>query len=177
MHFVRWVIVTVCASGCAGELTPEVSYDTVTGTTSGAGGSTMAAGGAGGGPGGVDPCIVNTPALKACQNVGCHIGPPLSAELDLSVASVTTRAKLLLDKPNAGTMGVQTLGDANGCPPGSFKLIDSANPTSSLIYAKLRAQGETPTNPCGGWMPVIGAFTADNKACVLKWIQSVIALK
>jgi hypothetical protein len=146
-------------------------------------GSTTTAGG--GGSGTVDMCVVNTTALKACQAVGCHTGDPshpgdpnfLSAGLDLSAASVTTNAKLFLDKPNVGTMGVTTLGDATGCPPGAFKLIDSTQPSNSLLFLKPTASGQMPTAPCGSKMPVIGTFTEANKACLTSWISSVIALK
>jgi hypothetical protein len=127
----------------------------------------------------VDMCVVNTSALKACQTLGCHIGDPniLSAGLDLSVRSVTTNAKLFLDKPNAGTVGVTTLGDPMGCPPGAFKLIDSTQPSNSLLFLKPTVQGQTSLVPCGSKMPFIGTLTQDGKACLTRWINSVIALK
>jgi hypothetical protein len=102
---------------------------------------------------------------------------PLSGGLDLSATSVTTNAKTFLDKPNVGTAGVTMPMDPTGCQPGAYKLIDSANATNSLIYTKTEVLGQMPTHPCGMPMPVIGTFTADNKACILKWIESVIALK
>jgi hypothetical protein len=108
--------------------------------------------------------------------VGCHSGSLLSAGLDLSNASLTTNAKSLKDKMNVGTMGVTMLGDPNGCPPGTFKLVDSANPTNSLLYMKLRPFGDVDTHPCGNPMPVIGSFSSDDKTCVLRWIESVAAL-
>jgi hypothetical protein len=64
-----------------------------------------------------------------------------------------------------------------GCPPNMYKLIDSSNAMNSLLFTKAYAAGEATMQPCGGKMPVIGTFTADNKACLLSWIKSVIALK
>ncbi len=175
----RWVICALCAAGCAGELTPDekILEPTATGpaTSTGSGMTTTGAGGAGGGPT-VDPCIVESTALRSCQSTGCHTGSPLSAGLDLSRASVTTNAKAFLDKPNGGTPGVIQEGDPTGCAPGMYKLIDSSNPLHSLIYLKLQAPGELVTPPCGGKMPVIGSFRPEDKACILRWIDSVIAL-
>jgi len=159
MHLVRWVFLGLMAAGCAGEIDPNSILPQPD-------------------AGSVDPCIVETPALKSCQAAGCHTGTPLSANLDLGVASVTTNAKtLFLDKPNPGTMGVTMPGDPTGCPAGMYKLIDSANAMNSLLYTKTEVLGDMPTHPCGSKMPVIGTFTANDKACILKWIQSVIALK
>src|SRR5258708_5112862 len=105
---VGWVIVALSAAGCAGKLAPEECppdcplNTTVTGTTTGTGSTTT---GGGGGPGMVDMCVVNTSALKACQNLGCHIGDPsiLSAVLDLRLRSVTPEAKLFLYQPHPAT--------------------------------------------------------------------------
>jgi hypothetical protein len=159
MRLLRWTVALLCASGCAGELSedPRPPKD------------------AGGPP--VDMCVVNTSALKTCQQAGCHGGTPLSADLDLSVASVTTNAKSFLDKANTGTPGVTMPGDPTGCPPGMYKLIDKSDAMSSLIYTKATPSGETPTAPCGQKMPVIGTFTAADKMCILAWINSVIALR
>jgi hypothetical protein len=181
-------IIALSAMGCAGKLEPDSSTcppdcpPTWAATTTGTGSTTT---GGGGGPGTVDMCVVNTTALRACQATGCHTGDPshpgdpnfLSAGLDLSATSVTTNAKLFLDKPNVGTPGVTMLGDPTGCPPGAFKLIDSANPSNSLLFLKPTAPGQMPTAPCGGKMPVIGTFTSAYKDCLTSWISSVIALK
>jgi hypothetical protein len=69
------------------------------------------------------------------------------------------------------------MGSDMACLPGIRKLIDPANATNSLLYTKLQASGETITPPCGSKMPVIGNFTMADKACILSWIKSVIALK
>jgi hypothetical protein len=63
------------------------------------------------------------------------------------------------------------------CTQGIAKLIDSTDPMKSLIYTKLLATGETPMVPCGSKMPFVGPLTTDEKACILRWIQSVVALK
>jgi hypothetical protein len=179
MYFVRWAFVLLGVAGCAGRLLPDEdlllpaidsgSDAPRTTTTGGPDPGTV-----------VDPCIVDTGALRSCQSQGCHTPDRvagLSAGLDLSVASVTTNAKSFLNRPNVGTMGVTTFGDPTGCPPGSFKLIDSENPMNSLLYTKTEAPGSPPSHPCGGKMPVIGTFTPDHKACILRWIQSVVALR
>jgi hypothetical protein len=157
--FLRWSVVALSAVGCAGELSedPRPPKD------------------AGGSPP-VDMCVVNTNALKTCQVAGCHGGTPLSAGLDLTLASVTTNAKSFLDKLNTGTPGVTMPGDPTGCPPNMYKLIDSTNAMNSLIYTKSTPGGEASMQPCGGKMPVIGTFTAADKMCILNWINSVIAL-
>ena len=54
----------------------------------------------------------------------------------------------------------------------AHKLIDSANVMNSLLLTK----GDAASVPCGTKMPVIGTFTADHKACLSSWINSVIAL-
>jgi hypothetical protein len=74
-------------------------------------------------------------------------------------------------------LDVANAGDVmdNGCMPGAGKLIDSSNPTNSLIYAKLVASGDSNVPPCGVKMPEIGSISASDKACILSWINSVIA--
>src|SRR5206468_4263246 len=125
----------------------------------------------------VDMCVVSTAttgAMHTCQTTNCHAGSPLSAGLDLSNDNLTKNYKAkYLDVPSAG--------DPTGTPPacmaGMAKLIDSTDPMKSLIYTKLVATGETPMVPCGSKMPFVGNMTTDEKACILKWIQSVIAAK
>jgi hypothetical protein len=46
-------------------------------------------------------------------------------------------------------------------------LIDKANPAQSAIYLKIT--GTT----CGSQMPLGGSLTADEKACVLSWIDGL----
>jgi hypothetical protein len=147
--------------------------------TGGSGGSSTGTNpttGTGGGGPPVDMCVVNTTALKSCQQVGCHSGATLSAGLDLSATAVTTNAKSFLDKANTGTPGVMMPGDPTGCPPNMYKLIDKSNVMNSLLYTKAWPGGEAPMQPCGGKMPVIGTFTAADKMCILNWINSVINL-
>ncbi len=172
-------VAALLAAGCAGTLTPEEQqqlFDAHSGTGGVGSGPTTSTTSTSTGSGGsvgpaVDMCVVNTTALKSCQQVGCHSGTPLSAGLDLSMTSVTTNAKSFKDKMNVGTdpMG-------GGCMPNTFKLVDSANPMNSLIYTKVEAPGDMPTHPCGGKMPVIGTFTSADKACILSWVMSVASL-
>jgi hypothetical protein len=171
-------VACLSAVGCAGTLTADEQqrlFDEHSGT-GGAGPtstttSSTSTGSGGSGPA-VDMCVVNTTALKSCQAAGCHGGmPPLSAGLDLSATAVTTNAKSFKDKLNTGTdpMG-------GGCMPGTFKLVDSANPMNSLIYTKVEAPGDMATHPCGSKMPVIGTFTSADKMCILNWVMSVASL-
>jgi hypothetical protein len=113
--------------------------------------------------------------MKSCRAVGCHTGNPLSAGLSLDENTVLYDARrVLLDRPNHGTEGVTMLGDPTGCPAGAFHLIDSANPTASLLWLKPIPAGGVDTHPCGSKMPVIGTFNAADKQCIQSWIASVI---
>jgi hypothetical protein len=157
MSWLRWAPMALLALGCAGELVSDPRCPS--GNCPADAGEVAPQ---------VDMCVVNTTALKTCRVAGCHM-PPVSAGLDLSEASVTTNAKNFLDKANAGS--------EMACLPGMGKLIDPVNATNSLLYAKVQASGETIAPPCGAKMPVIGNFTMADKACILSWIKSVIALK
>jgi hypothetical protein len=109
----------------------------------------------------VDTCVLTS--MKTCQNDFCHGSVGTQAALLLTPPVLTHDFKdLLLDKPNHG--------DPAGCPPGFALLIDSTDATKSLMYTKL-----TLPAPCGQGMPVIGTFTADDKMCLLSWLNSVIA--
>jgi hypothetical protein len=172
-------LVCFSAVGCAGQLTEDEMdrlYKEHTGGSGGSSTGTNPTTGSGGSGPAVDQCVVNTKALASCQVVGCHSGATLSAGLDLSATAVTTNAKTFLDKANVGTPGVTMPGDATGCPPNMYKLIDKSNPSNSLIYTKAEVMGEMATHPCGGKMPVIGSFTTADKMCILSWINSVINL-
>jgi hypothetical protein len=110
-------------------------------------------------------------SMKTCQNDFCHGTTGTMAGLLLTPEVLTQNYKAaLLDQPNKGTMGVVDAGNPAGCPPAFAKLIDSSAPEKSLIYSKLGMP-----QPCGGGMPIIGTFTAEDKACVFRWINSVIA--
>jgi hypothetical protein len=184
MVFLLSTLASLSAVACAGQLTAEeqerlFNEHAGTGGSTGAGSTSSTTTGAGGSGPAVDMCIVDAAKrpLKSCQAGGCHTGSPVSAGLDLSDASVTTNAKSFLDKMNVGTMGVTMPGDATGCQPGAYKLIDSSNAMNSLLLTKAVASGETITPPCGSKMPVIGTFTTEHKACLTSWINSVIMLK
>src|SRR5262249_432903 len=116
--------------------------------------------------------------MHTCQTQsGCHGGTDStqwSAKLNLDNANLTMNAKSkYLDVPNAGDPN----GQGTPCTAGMAKLIDSTDPMKSLIYAKLVATGETGNVPCGFKMPFVGNISTDEKACILRWIQSVVAAK
>jgi hypothetical protein len=123
----------------------------------------------------VDMCVVGTTgAMHTCQTTNCHAGSPLSAMLDLTDDNLTKNYKAkYLDVPSAG----DPTGSPPACTAGMAKLIDSTDPMKSLLYTKLQATGETIMLPCGSKMPFVGNLTTDEKACILRWIQSVIAAK
>jgi hypothetical protein len=134
-------------------------------TTTGAGGS---------GSANFDPCVLQS--LRSCRAQGCHAGPQVSAGLSLDDNVLTRDARsVLVDRPNHGTEGVTMLGDATGCPPGAFFLINSGNPGASLLWLKPTPTGAPAMPPCGGKMPVIGTFTPTDKECLQHWIESVLA--
>jgi hypothetical protein len=160
---------TAGAAGSAGSTTSTAT----SAATGGAGGATTS--GAGGSPESlVDTCVVQS--MRSCQAMGCHTGNPVSAGLTLDNNVLLYDYRRLLDRPNVGTDGVTQLGDPTGCPPGAFKLIDSAQPTQSLLWLKPHAQEESfVTTVCGGKMPVIGTFRQADKQCMQNWILSVVA--
>jgi hypothetical protein len=164
-------------SGGAGGSSGSTASATTSASTGGAG--SMATGGAGGfmvGPRDtlVDPCVITS--MKACQQVGCHGGDINSAGLRLDNGVLLQDFRQLVDRPNTGSQGVTMLGDPTGCPPGAFKLIDSAVPSQSLLWMKPHAMEEgSVAVPCGGKMPVIGTFHQADKECMWSWINSVIA--
>ena len=159
---------TSTSSGSAGSSTGSAGSSTGSAGSTGSGGST---GTGGGSP--VETCV--TTSMQACQNNFCH-GQNPAVGLVLDNDALTKNYKdLFVDKPNKGTDGITMEGDPNGCVPGMYKLIDSANPTNSLLYRKAFAPGDTGNAICGAKMPIIGSFSSDDKACMLKWINSVIA--
>ncbi len=118
---------------------------------------------------GIDSCVLTS--VHVCQNDFCHGAKTPSADLMLTEEFlVGPSVKLLLDKPNVGKPGVTSTMDPSGCPPAFGKIIDSSNPEKSLVYTKTgRPQA------CGAPMPVIGTFGTADRACVLRWIESVIS--
>jgi hypothetical protein len=183
------VFLSICAAfasvaGCAGTLTEDEQqklFDEHTGGSGGGSPTTTTGPGAGGGGPMVDMCVVSTLAagpMHTCQTQsGCHGGSDpalLSAKLNLDNDNLTKNFKTLyLDVPNAGDPS----GLGTPCMPGMAKLIDSTDPMKSLLYTKHVATGETPMPPCGSKMPFVGNMTTDEKACILRWIQSVVAAK
>lgn len=144
-----------------------------TGSTSTTSGSTTSTG-AGGSGSPPTHCVMT--AMKVCSgSIGCHGKALPVANLNLTFESLMTNYKALYyNKPNEG------VGDPMYCQPGTGKLVDSANPLQSLIYAKLLTQQERDAGmmpPCGEAMPPAGQrpVTDADKACVLQWIRDVIA--
>jgi hypothetical protein len=168
------VLSSLAAVGCAGTLSPdEADALRVAHSTSGGGGpttgtgGTTGSGGAGGGSG-VDMCMTALVTAKACGLMtACHGGATPMAGMILDEAAVSMGYKNFVDKANTGT---QTMDNTLGCEMGKYKLIDKANPMNSLIYRKV-----VMPQPCGGLMPVGPVLTATEQACVLSWINSVIA--
>lgn len=159
------VLSSLAAVGCAGTLSLDEA-DALRLAHGDAGGS--GSGGAGGGSG-VDMCMVAlvSPTGKACGlATSCHGGTTPMAGMVLDEAAVSMGYKMLIDKPNTGT---QPMDNGVGCGMGQHKLIDRANAMNSLIYQKVV------TPPCGGLMPIGLPLNATEKACVLSWINSVIA--
>ena len=155
-------------SGCAGELTQtekdnflnENPTTTMAGGNGGAGGS----GGSGmaeAGPG-VDISCVKTFFEKKCTS--CHGVEDLSVpDLSFSAANLTNPSKFI---------GIQAKGDGSemACVDLKALWIDPANPDKSLIYTKLS------NGACGSKMPATGGtVTANEKACVFSWVNSLIA--
>lgn len=156
------------AHGCAGELEgdPTRFLDgsvsaTGVGGSQGTGGSSAGTGGSSAGTGGgtsaaCDPQPIFT--ASCATSIACHQGPgpSIGAGIDLSsLASIRAQT-------NKSTT-------SGGCSTRSdVFVIDTATPTNSLLYQVLG------TPPCGISMPLSGnPLNADQKACVLNWIQSL----
>jgi len=168
------VLSLLAAVGCAGTLSPDeadalrLAHSTSGDSTAGTGGTT-GSGGAGGGSG-VDMCMTAlvSPTGKACGLANsCHGGATPMAGMVLDEAAVSMGYKMFVDKANTGT---QPMDNATGCGMGQHKLIDRANAMNSLIYLKV----VTPP-PCGGLMPIGIPLNTTEQACVLRWINGVIA--
>jgi hypothetical protein len=108
-----------------------------------------------GGTGGDDCGDVLEDLLKpTCATMFCHSTAAMGP-LDLESDDFGARA---IGKPGS-----------SGCE--DYVHIDADNPEDSLIYSKL---SDPP--PCGGRMPFLGEeFTDAEKACVLEYIEQVVA--
>jgi hypothetical protein len=163
---------SVAVIGCAGTLSPEeadslrLAHSTSgDGTTTG----TTGTGGAGGGSG-VDMCmtaLVTNPTRNCGLENSCHGGAAPMAGMTLDAAAVSMGYKTFVNKANGGT---QPADSTLGCAMGKYKLIDPASPANSLIYLKVNMPP-----PCGGLMPIGLPLTDTERACVLSWINTVIA--
>lgn len=144
--------------GCAGELEDPGSYDLTMGEEKNkeAGVSDV--------DGGVKPDPLNDDAgtefvcngaylvEKRCVS-GCHTSTDGAAgRLDLESEGVSERLK---DVPGGGACS-------------SWKLLDSSNPSKSLVYLKV-----TDDPPCEPRMPIGKALTAAEQACVLEWLEGL----
>ena len=163
-------------AGCAGTLTDDEQQRLWLEHTGGTGGGTgsMTSGSGGGGPM-VDMCVVSTATtgpMHTCQGTGCHSSAASAAMLNLENDNLTKNYKTMY-------YNVDSKGDPTGvapvCTAGMAKLIDGSNAMNSLIYTKLVATGDTNIQPCGSKMPFFGTLTTQEKACILSWINSVIA--
>jgi hypothetical protein len=181
-----WVLVMMSIAGCLepGDLSnPDAIYDAIAAQDSGVsdggsggsggmggGGGMGGSGGMGGGMGGsgggmsgtgggdasTGECgdVLEDVLRPSCAMTFCHSTTAMGS-LDLEADEVAMR---LIDQPGSGD-----------CEEHSF--INAENPEDSLIYTKLN---DPP--PCGSQMPFSGdKFTAAQKACVLEYIEQVIA--
>jgi hypothetical protein len=135
------------------------------GATGGSGGATGGSGGATGGSGGgamvtPDPCAVNV--FKKCTLChGSSAGPAFAnLKLDKNSAAVITN---YVDVDGKGDDDATT----DDCK-GKGKLVDSGDPTKSLIYTKVH--GAT----CGAMMPSGSTLTDSEQACLLSWAKSLV---
>jgi len=149
------------AAGGDGSITTTVS-------TTGAGGGAGALG-AGGDGGFESPCDIDS-AMASCQGTICHGSPgtsgatTLGGGLDLFAVG---RESSLVDQP-ATYLGVADIYD---CPVDDPELIiDSENPSESLILKKIRG-----TQSCGAAEPIAGMLSAADEGCIADWVAAVAA--
>jgi len=105
--------------------------------------------GQGGGPGTCGD-ITQTVFVKTCASAGCHSAASKAQGLDLESANVAYRL-------------------VNVCSTeGPGRLVDTASPSNSILFAKL-----SPTPPFGSRMP-LGKAPLDDATmqCVLAWISN-----
>jgi hypothetical protein len=97
--------------------------------------------------------ILSNPAT--CSSIGCHAANTPAGGLDLESPGLAER---LLDAPGSAL-----------CSSG--RQINLEDPSESLLYTKLSRQPS-----CGAAMPLGGqAISAANQACVLAWLENVVA--
>ena len=178
MNTLPWIVAggsLVLTSCSAGAAPPNPG-------ASGAGGSSASTGAGGASfdaareASAIDQCILVS--MTSCQAATCHNAETRASGLLLTPQAITVDYQsLLVDKPNVGMPGVTAPGDERGCIPGNYKLIDSTNAESSLIYMKAIPKGDPTQPPCGTKMPVVGAFSAADRACILRWIETVIVAR
>lgn len=153
-----------------------------TGGTGGAatGGTAGAAGGATAGSGGNGlpdvGCDYTMALTRSCAITGCHNSRQIAGDLDLTpdagfrdrLLNVTaTHSQIICDVAT----GMECVPAA--CPT-TAKLLDTANPSASWIWAKL---GMTPTG-CGDQMPLAPGNAADrwteqNQACLVTFFTAL----
>lgn len=101
------------------------------------------------------PCdAVNEVFRRSCGTTSCHANPNATIG-DFGVDEESARS--YVDVPSSRD-------------PSCGLMIDSSDPSESLILRKLTGDFEAPL--CGGIMPVIGRdLTRDEIACVASWLE------
>lgn len=148
--------------GCAGELDNPSSFVDASFFNTGGGGGAGGTGGSGAGTGGsggsgTTNCPDQAMFLQTtCGISTCH-GSPVQVGLDLT---------------KIGT-GQQYIGAAPTGACAGHPLIDPNNAQNSLLYLILQ---NMPPRPCGLQMPFLQSpFSQTQQACVLEWVQGVLA--
>ncbi len=142
------LLASLLITGCAGSLSDPDRFQSGDDGAGDGGGADAAPDPTGGCPPGTD---VPTDILAArCAGSVCHDNDAPAAGLDLGSADVASR---LVDV-------------ASGC--NDLLLIDSANPGGSYLIEKLQ-----PTPTCGSRMPLGGALSDEELACVEEWVGSL----
>ena len=107
-------------------------------------------------------CLVAAFSASCAMNTICHkAGATAAAGLDLESPGVNARL-INIKAPH------KDANPATGCVPNN--LVDTANPAASWLSGKLDTDGKT----CGSKMP-IGMITAEQTACIKKYVQDVAA--
>jgi len=106
-------------------------------------------------------------AMVSCQGIICHGGPGMApaitygAGLDLFGAD---RVSKLLNQPAKYT----AVANPDACPTTPELLINSQNPSASLMATKLQG-----TQFCGEVMPFGLTIAEADKQCILEWVNLI----
>jgi len=153
--------------GCAGELEgnfPAQMGNGSGGSSSGSGGSSSGSGGSGSGgsgsgSGGSSGAACDAPAkvfkAKNCDLAGCHGGATFTAP---SLAASADLGTML--KSQKGVLGCE-----------GQKMVDPANPTSSVLYKRVSGADCGAQMPFGS--PLEGSELTDALSCLSDWISKL----